>query len=223
MIDPLDGSSNIDVNVSIGTIFSIYRRITPLGEPLKDEDFLQPGSDQVVAGYIHYGSSTMLVYTTGSGVNGFTLDPAVGEFFLSHPQMAFPETGAVYSINDALIDSSPEAVKRFIVGCRDATGAGLKARYIGSLVTDFHRNLIQGGIYLYPSTTSNAEGKLRLTYECNPLAFIAQQAGGTAEDNAGDILTKQPKHLHERSPFYVGSVNMVHGLRSCWLDTEKTG
>ena len=223
MVDPLDGSSNIDVNVSIGTIFSIYRRITPLGKSLKDEDFLQPGSDQVVAGYIHYGSSTMLVYTTGSGVNGFTLDPAVGEFFLSHSRMAFPEAGSIYSINDALIDSSPEAVKRFIVGCRDATGAGLKARYIGSLVTDFHRNLIKGGIYLYPSTTSNAEGKLRLTYECNPLAFIAQQAGGTAEDNAGDILTKQPKHLHERSPFYVGSVNMVHGLRSCWLDTEKTG
>jgi fructose-1,6-bisphosphatase I len=223
MIDPLDGSSNIDVNVSIGTIFSIYRRITPLGESLKDEDFLQPGSKQVVAGYIHYGSSTMLVYTTGSGVNGFTLDPAVGEFFLSHPRMAFPEAGSIYSINDALIDSSPEAVKRFISGCREATGAGLKARYIGSLVTDFHRNLIKGGIYLYPSTISNTEGKLRLTYECNPLAFLAQQAGGTAEDNAGDILTKRPKHLHERSPFYVGSVNMVHGLRSCWLDTEKTG
>ena len=124
-----------------------------------------------MAGYIHYGSSTMLVYTTGSGVNGFTLDPAVGEFFLSHPRMAFPEAGSIYSINDALIDSSPEAVKRFIVGCREATGAGLKARYIGSLVTDFHRNLIKGGIYLYPSTTSNAEGKLRLTYECNPLGL----------------------------------------------------
>jgi fructose-1,6-bisphosphatase I len=165
----------------------------------------------------------MLVYTTGSGVNGFTLDPAVGEFFLSHPRMAFPEAGSIYSINDALIDSSPEAVKRFISGCREATGAGLKARYIGSLVTDFHRNLIKGGIYLYPSTISNTEGKLRLTYECNPLAFLAQQAGGTAEDNDGDILTKRPKHLHERSPFYVGSVNMVHGLRSCWLDTEKTG
>jgi fructose-1,6-bisphosphatase I len=137
--------------------------------------------------------------------------------------MTFPEAGTIYSINDALIDSSPEAVKRFIVGCREATGAGLKARYIGSLVTDFHRNLIKGGIYLYPSTTSNPEGKLRLTYECNPLAFLAEQAGGTAEDNNGAILTKQPKQLHEKSPFYVGSVNMVHGLRSCWLDTEKTG
>ena len=223
MIDPLHGSSNIDVNVSIGTIFSIYRRITPLGEPLKDEDFLQLGTDQVVAGYIHYGSSAMLAYTTGSGVNGFTLDPAVGEFFLSHPRMIFPEVGSIYSINDTLIDSSPKALKRFIIGCREATGAGLKARYIGSLVTDFHRNLIKGGIYLYPSTTSNPEGKLRLTYECNPLAFIAQQAGGMAEDNTGDILTKQPKPLHERAPFYVGSVNVVQGLRTCWLDNEKTG
>ena len=223
MIDPLDGSSNIDVNVSIGTIFSIYRRVTPMGEPLTEADFLQAGTEQVVAGYIHYGSSTMLVYTTGNGVNGFTLDPAVGEFFLSHPKMTFPEAGTIYSINDALIDSSPDAVKRFIMGCREATGAGLKARYIGSLVTDFHRNLIKGGIYLYPSTTSNPNGKLRLTYECNPLAFLAEQAGGTAEDNHGAILTKQPKQLHEKSPFYVGSVNMVHGLRSCWLDTEKTG
>ena len=164
----------------------------------------------------------MLVYTTGSGVNGFTLDPAVGEFFLSHSKMTFPKSGMIYSINDALLESSPEAVKRFIIGCREATGTGLKARYIGSLVTDFHRNLIKGGIYLYPSTTSNAQGKLRLTYECNPLAFIAQQAGGTAEDNNGAILTKQPRQLHERSPFYVGSVHMVQGLRSCWLDTEKT-
>ena len=136
----------------------------------------------------------MLVYTTGSGVNGFTLDPAVGEFFLSHPRMAFPEAGSIYSINDALIDSSPEAVKRFIVGCREATGAGLKARYIGSLVTDFHRNLIKGGIYLYPSTTSNAQ-ETAADVRMQPLAFIAQQAGGTAEDNTGDILTKQPKHL----------------------------
>ena len=222
MIDPLDGSSNIDVNVSIGTIFSIYRRVTPLGEPLSDVDFLQRGTEQVVAGYILYGSSTMLVYTTGSGVNGFTLDPAVGEFFLSHPGMSFPEAGTIYSINDALLDDSPEPVKRFIAGCRDTKGAGLKARYIGSLVTDFHRNLIKGGIYLYPSTKASTNGKLRLMYECNPLAFIALQAGGRAEDNEGGILHRQPSHLHERSPFYVGSVNMIQGLRSCWLAHSKS-
>ena len=222
MIDPLDGSSNIDVNVSIGTIFSIYRRVTPLGEPLSDQDFLQAGTEQVVAGYILYGSSTMLVYTTGSGVNGFTLDPAVGEFFLSHPGMVFPESGTVYSINDALLDASPNAIKLFISGCRETKGTGLKGRYIGSLVTDFHRNLIKGGVYLYPSTTHNPEGKLRLMYECNPLAFIALQAGGLAEDNHGEILTRQPNHLHERSPFYVGSVNMNQGLRSCWISDAKS-
>jgi len=222
MIDPLDGSSNIDVNVSIGTIFSIYRRVTPLGEPLSDQDFLQVGTEKVVAGYILYGSSTMLVYTTGSGVNGFTLDPAVGEFFLSHPDMTFPESGTVYSINDALLDAAPQAIKQFIAGCRETKGLGLKGRYIGSLVTDFHRNLIKGGIYLYPSTTRHPEGKLRLMYECNPLAFIALQAGGLAEDNTGEILTRQPSHLHERSPFYVGSVNMIQGLRSCWISKEKT-
>lgn len=220
MIDPLDGSSNIDVNVSIGTIFSIYRRITPLGEPLSDQDFLQPGADQVVAGYILYGSSTMLVYTTGTGVNGFTMDPAIGEFFLSHPKMAFPKSGMIYSINDALIEDAPHAVQKFIGGCRDSQGLGLKARYIGSLVTDFHRNLIKGGIYLYPSTENNPHGKLRLMYECNPLAFIAQQAGGLAEDNDGEVLKIQPTSLHQRSPFYVGSVNMIQGLRSCWMATS---
>lgn len=220
MIDPLDGSSNIDVNVSIGTIFSIYRRITPLGEPLSDQDFLQAGTDQVVAGYILYGSSTMLVYTTGSGVNGFTMDPAIGEFFLSHPKMMFPKSGMIYSVNDALIEEAPHAVQKFIGGCRDSQGLGLKARYIGSLVTDFHRNLIKGGIYLYPSTENNPQGKLRLMYECNPLAFIAQQAGGLAEDNDGEILKVQPTSLHQRSPFYVGSVNMIQGLRSCWMATS---
>lgn len=219
MIDPLDGSSNIDVNVSIGTIFSIYRRVTPLGDPLSDQDFLQQGTEQVVAGYILYGSSTMLVYTTGTGVNGFTMDPAIGEFFLSHPAMKFPETGMIYSINDALLDASPPAVQKFIGGCREAQGLGLKARYIGSLVTDFHRNLIKGGIYLYPSTKNNPEGKLRLMYECNPLAFIAQQAGGHAEDNSSNILEIQPTSLHQRSPFYVGSLNMIQGLRSCWMST----
>jgi len=221
MIDPLDGSSNIDVNVSIGTIFSIYRRVTPLGARLSDKDFLQKGTEQVVAGYILYGSSTMLVYTTGTGVNGFTMDPAIGEFFLSHPSMKFPESGMIYSINDALLGASPSAVQKFIGGCRDTHGAGLKARYIGSLVTDFHRNLIKGGIYLYPSTENSPEGKLRLMYECNPLAFIAKQAGGQAENNSSDILNIQPVALHQRSPFYVGSLNMIQGLRSCWMSTPE--
>jgi len=214
LIDPLDGSSNIDVNVSIGTIFSIHRRTTPLGEPLTESDFLQPGSHQVAAGYILYGSSTMLVYTTGTGVNGFTLDPAVGEFFLSHPGMAFPEHGSTYSINDALLARANPAVRAFISGCREASPA-FRARYIGSLVSDFHRNLIHGGIYLYPSLEGQTSGKLRLLYECAPLAFIAEQAGGLAEDDFGRILDREPIQLHERVPYYVGSKHLIHGLKAC--------
>lgn len=220
MIDPLDGSSNADVNVSIGTIFSIFRRVTPMGESLSDQDFLQRGTEQVVAGYILYGSSTMLVYTTGSGVNGFTLDPAVGEFFLSHAKMQFPETGSIYSINDALLSEANQATKSFIAGCRETPKVGFKSRYIGSLVSDFHRNLIKGGIYLYPSTKSHPHGKLRLCYECAPLAFLALEAGGAAEDDHGAILEKLPENLHQRSPFYVGSVHLIQGLRSCWMENE---
>ncbi|HAW73547.1 MAG TPA: class 1 fructose-bisphosphatase [Flavobacteriales bacterium] len=220
MIDPLDGSSNADVNVSIGTIFSIFRRVTPMGESLSDQDFLQRGTEQVVAGYILYGSSTMLVYTTGSGVNGFTLDPAVGEFFLSHAKMQFPETGSIYSINDALLSEANQATKSFIAGCRETPEVGFKSRYIGSLVSDFHRNLIKGGIYLYPSTKSYPHGKLRLCYECAPLAFLALEAGGAAEDDLGSILEKLPETLHERSPFYVGSVHLIQGLRSCWMENQ---
>ena len=220
MIDPLDGSSNADVNVSIGTIFSIFRRVTPMRESLSDQDFLQRGTEQVVAGYILYGSSTMLVYTTGSGVNGFTLDPAVGEFFLSHAKMQFPETGSIYSINDALLSEANQATKSFIAGCRETPEVGFKSRYIGSLVSDFHRNLIKGGIYLYPSTKSHPHGKLRLCYECAPLAFLALEAGGAAEDDLGSILEKLPETLHERSPFYVGSVHLIQGLRSCWMENQ---
>jgi fructose-1,6-bisphosphatase I len=220
MIDPLDGSSNADVNVSIGTIFSIFRRVTPMGESLSDQDFLQRGTEQVVAGYILYGSSTMLVYTTGSGVNGFTLDPAVGEFFLSHAKMEFPETGSIYSINDALLSEANQATKGFIAGCRETPEVGFKSRYIGSLVSDFHRNLIKGGIYLYPSTKSHPRGKLRLCYECAPLAFLALEAGGAAEDDYGSILEKTPETLHERSPFYVGSAHLIQGLRSCWMENQ---
>ena len=168
LIDPLDGSSNIDVNVSIGTIFSIVRRVTPMGEPLQDQDFLQAGTAQVAAGYVLYGSSTMLVYTTGHGVHGFTFDPGVGEFFLSHPDMMFPERGVTYSINDAVKAKSNQATQDFIDTCREAMDVGFRGRYIGSLVADFHRNLIHGGIYLYPSTTDKPDGKLRLLYECAP-------------------------------------------------------
>jgi len=221
LIDPLDGSSNIDVNVSIGTIFSIMRRITPLGEPLSDKDFLQSGENQVVAGYVLYGSSTMLVYTTGSGVNGFTLDPAVGEFFLSHPGMRFPDQGRIYSINDALLARANPATQSFISGCREASEAGFSARYIGSLVSDFHRNLIKGGIYLYPSTKTHPEGKLRLLYECSPLAFIAEQAGGMAECDSGRVLDMHPAKLHQRIPFYVGSTHLIHAFRSCWHAAEE--
>ena len=212
LIDPLDGSSNVDVNVSIGTIFSIQRRKTPMGEPLTKQDFLQAGTEQVASGYVLYGSSTMLVYTTGSGVNGFTLDPAVGEFFLSHPGMKFPEIGKIYSVNDALLSKCSAPTKLFIEECRENTDTGFRARYIGSLVSDFHRNLIHGGIYLYPSLKDKPEGKLRLLYECSPLAFIAEQAGGLAIDDHGRILEKTPTDLHQRVPYYVGNKNLVEAF-----------
>lgn len=212
LIDPLDGSSNVDVNVSIGTIFSIQRRKTPMGEPLTKQDFLQAGTEQVASGYVLYGSSTMLVYTTGSGVNGFTLDPAVGEFFLSHPGMKFPEIGKIYSVNDALLSKCSAPTKLFIEECRENADTGFRARYIGSLVSDFHRNLIHGGIYLYPSLKDKSEGKLRLLYECSPLAFIAEQAGGLAIDDHGRILEKTPTDLHQRVPYYVGNKNLIEAF-----------
>lgn len=212
LIDPLDGSSNVDVNVSIGTIFSIQRRKTPMGQPLTKQDFLQAGTKQVASGYVLYGSSTMLVYTTGSGVNGFTLDPAVGEFFLSHPGMKFPEIGKIYSVNDALLNTCSTPTKLFIKSCRENTEADFRARYIGSLVSDFHRNLIHGGIYLYPSLKDKSDGKLRLLYECSPLAFIAEQAGGLAVHDHGRILEKTPTDLHQRVPYYVGAKNLVEAF-----------
>lgn len=215
LIDPLDGSSNIDVNVSIGTIFSIVRRVTPLGEPLQDQDFLQAGTAQVAAGYVLYGSSTMLVYTTGHGVHGFTFDPGVGEFFLSHPDMMFPERGVTYSINDAVKAKSNQATQDFIDTCREAVDVGFRGRYIGSLVADFHRNLIHGGIYLYPSTTDKPEGKLRLLYECAPLAWLAEEAGGQALDDQGRILDRVPESLHERTPYYVGNRHLIDALQTC--------
>jgi fructose-1,6-bisphosphatase I len=205
-IDPLDGSSNIDVNVSIGTIFSIYRRKSKAGTPIQQVDILQPGSEQVAAGYVLYGSSTMLVYTTGFGVNGFTYEPTLGEYFLSHPNMTIPVEGKIYSINEGLSNSFGQSVKDYIQFCKDSN---YTARYIGSLVADFHRNILKGGIYVYPATTKDANGKLRLMYECNALAFIAEQAGGMASDGKSRILDIVPERLHQRTPFYVGSMNMV--------------
>ena len=205
-IDPLDGSSNIDVNVSVGTIFSIYRRISPLGSTVEGRDYLQKGTEQVAAGYILYGSSTMLVYTTGQGVNGFTYDPSLGEYLLSHQNMTIPADGTIYSINEGSSLSFDEGIKRYIRYCQENKYSG---RYIGSLVADFHRNLLKGGIYLYPATEKNPNGKLRLLYECNALALIAEQAGGKAMDGSQRILDIQPASMHQRVPFYVGSKNMV--------------
>ena len=210
MIDPLDGSSNIDVNVSVGTIFSIYRRITPVGTPVTLEDFLQPGKNQVAAGYIIYGTSTMLVYTTGAGVNGFTLNPAIGTFYLSHPNMEFPENGKIYSVNEGNYVHFHQGVKDYIKYCQQEEGdRPYTSRYIGSLVSDFHRNMIKGGIYMYPKSSIASNGKLRLLYECNPMAFLAEQANGKASDGSHRIMDIQPKELHERVPFFCGSVKMV--------------
>ncbi|KYG71507.1 fructose-bisphosphatase [Roseivirga spongicola] len=205
-IDPLDGSSNIDVNVSIGTIFSIYRRISPAGSPVQEEDVLQAGKHQVAAGYILYGSSTMFVYTTGKGVNGFTYEPSLGEYILSHQNMKMPKDGKVYSVNEGSYRSFDDDVKAYIETCKDR---GYSARYIGSLVADFHRNLLKGGIYIYPSTEKAPNGKLRLMYECNALAMIAEQAGGLATDGKQRIMDIEPESLHQRVPFFVGSKHMV--------------
>lgn len=210
LIDPLDGSSNIDVNVSVGTIFSIYRRVTPIGSPVTLEDFLQPGINQVAAGYIIYGTSTMLVYTTGDGVNGFTLNPAIGTFYLSHPKMQFPETGKIYSVNEGNYIHFPQGVKDYIKYCqREEEDRPYTSRYIGSLVSDFHRNMIKGGIYIYPKSSVAFNGKLRLLYECNPMAFLAEQANGKASDGFGRIMEVEPTELHQRVPFFCGSRKMV--------------
>lgn len=210
-IDPLDGSSNIDVNVSIGTIFSIYRRVSPVGTPITKEDVLQKGSEQVAAGYLLYGSSTMLVYTTGHGVNGFTYEPSLGEYFLSHPDMNIPEGGKIYSVNEGSYNSFPEPVKKYVEYCKENNYSG---RYIGSLVADFHRNLLKGGIYFYPQTSSAPNGKLRLMYECNALAFIAEQAGGSASTGTQRILDIEPEEYHQRVPLFIGSKNMVEKAES---------
>ncbi|OBX23641.1 MULTISPECIES: class 1 fructose-bisphosphatase [Bizionia] len=210
LIDPLDGSSNIDVNVSVGTIFSIYRRVTPVGTPVQLEDFLQKGNQQVAAGYVVYGTSTMLVYTTGAGVNGFTLNPAIGTFYLSHPNMTFSEDGKIYSVNEGNYIHFPQGIKNYIKYCQMEEGdRPYTSRYIGSLVSDFHRNMIKGGIYLYPKSSKTSNGKLRLLYECNPMALLAEQAKGKASDGFNRILDIEPTELHQRVPFICGSKNMV--------------
>jgi fructose-1,6-bisphosphatase I len=217
LFDPLDGSSNIDVNVSIGTIFGVYRRVSPVGEPCTKEDFLQPGVKQVAAGYIIYGSSTMLVYATRRGVNGFTLDPSIGEFCLSHPNIKTPELGKIYSVNHGNFYEYEEHIKNYITNCqkKDKTNGGpYTQRYIGSMVSDMHRNLILGGIFMYPATKTMATGKLRLQYECNPFAFIVEMAGGKATDGVNRIMEIQPEFLHQRSPFFAGSKGMMEELET---------
>lgn len=210
LIDPLDGSSNIDVNVSVGTIFSIYRRVTEPGTPVELKDFLQKGTQQVAAGYVVYGSSTMIVFTTGNGVNGFTLDPGLGTYYLSHPNMKFPEEGKIYSINEGNYIKFPQGVKNYLKYCQMMEGdRPYTSRYIGSLVSDFHRNMIKGGIYIYPSYANAPNGKLRLLYECNPMAFITEQAGGIASDGFNRIMEIEPTELHQRVPFFCGSKKMV--------------
>jgi fructose-1,6-bisphosphatase I len=210
-IDPLDGSSNIDVNVSIGTIFSIYRRKSQAGTPIQSFDILQKGSEQVAAGYVLYGSSTMMVYTTGHGVNGFTYEPSLGEYFLSHPDLKMPTDGKIYSINEGPSGSFSNGVRQYVQYCKDQN---YTARYIGSLVADFHRNMLKGGIYIYPANSKDPSGKLRLMYECNALAFIAEQAGGSATDGNIRILDIELKELHQRTAFFVGSKNMVQKAQS---------
>ena len=215
LIDPLDGSSNIDVNVSVGTIFSVYRRISEIGNSVSIDDFLQKGRNQVAAGYIIYGTSTMLVYTNGDGVNGFTLDPAIGSFYHSHANLKFPKKGSIYSINEGNYFQFPDYVKKYLKFCQmEEDNRPYTSRYIGSLVSDFHRNLIKGGIFMYPSTSKNPKGKLRLLYECNPISFICEQAGGLAIDGEENILDIQPEALHQRVPFYCGSEKMINQLQT---------
>ncbi|GAB3650191.1 class 1 fructose-bisphosphatase [Echinicola sediminis] len=209
VIDPLDGSSNIDINISVGSIFSVYNRKTKRGGDFSVEDFLQPGSAQVAAGYILYGASTMLVYTTGQGVNGFTYEPTLEEYFLSHPLIEQPATGEYYSINESQADSFPEQVKRYLSFCKQRNR---DTRYVGSLVCDFHRNLLKGGVFLYPPNRNYSDGKLRLLYECNALAMIAEQAKGQATDGKRRILEILPEWHHQRVPFYTGSHDMVKEL-----------
>jgi len=217
-LDPLDGSSNIDVNVAVGTIFSILKRKSPMGQFCDRNDFLQKGTDQVAAGYVVYGSSTMLVYTTGNGTNGFTLDPSIGEFCLSHPNFMMPKDGEIYSINHGNRWNFSEGTMKYIDHCINKLQDRPKPyslRYIGSMVADIHRNLIKGGIFMYPISKKRPNGKLRLLYECNPMSFIVEQAGGIATDGNRRIMEIEPTELHQRCPIFMGSPKMVEHLKKC--------
>jgi len=224
LMDPLDGSTNIDVNVSVGTIFSIYKRVSEVGTPVTIDDFLQPGIKQVAAGYVIYGSSTMLVYTTGNGVHGFTCDPSLGVFYLSHENMQTPRTGNCYSINEGNYLKFPLGVKKYIKFCQEIEPEDNRpytSRYIGSLVADFHRNLLKGGIFIYPSTAQAPNGKLRLLYESNPIAFLAEQSGGRATDGFQRIMEIEPTELHQRVPFFCGSTEMVKDAEKMMRDNKE--
>lgn len=213
LFDPLDGSSNIETAISIGTVFSIYKRVTELGKPCSMEDFLQPGNQQIAAGYVIYGSSTMLVYATRLGVTGFTLDTSIGEFCLSHPNMQCSEEGKIFSVNLGMLCLFPPAVQQYMQYLQTyGDGKYFTLRYTGSMVADLHRNLIKGGIFLYPPTEEKPDGKLRLMYECNPFAFIYSRAGGKATDGRQDILDILPQGIHQRSVFYVGSKNLINEM-----------
>lgn len=217
MFDPLDGSGNIDVNISIGTIFSVYRRVSERGKPCTIADFLQTGRNQVAAGYMVYGSSTMMVYATRRGVNGFTLDPSIGEFCLSHPDIKCPPTGNIYSVNHGNFFRYEKGVQEYINACQKkdkSNGGPYTQRYIGSMVADVHRSLIKGGIFMYPGTIDRPNGKLRLAYECNPFAFIMEVAGGRATDGKIPIIDVQPTELHQRVPMFIGSRNMMDELET---------
>ena len=223
LFDPLDGSSNIDANISIGTIFSIYRRITPDGTPGTMEDCLQPGIKQVAAGYIVYGSSTMLVYTAGAGVHGFTLDPAFGEFLLSHPNIQTPKKSKIYSINEGNYLYWHPGLKKYIKYLQEedtTTNRPYSSRYIGSMVADIHRNLLYGGIFMYPADSRNPNGKLRLQYECNPMSFIVEQAGGRATNGKKRIMEIQPEKLHQRVPIFIGSEEDVKIVEKFMAEAE---
>ncbi|MGN6493993.1 MAG: class 1 fructose-bisphosphatase [Agriterribacter sp.] len=216
LMDPIDGSGNIDINISIGSIFSIYRRLSPLGQPATKEDFLQPGMRQVAAGYIIYGSSTILVYATRRGVNGFTLDTSIGEFYLSHPDLRIPERGQFYSFDNRYYNQIEDNLKKYVDFCISTTAnkyGPLSNRYYGCMVADVHRNLLKGGIFFYPAVTGKPDGKLRLCYECNPMAFITEVAGGKATNGRQRILDIQPKHIHQRTPIFIGSSDMMYELK----------
>lgn len=219
LFDPLDGSSNIDVNVSVGTIFSILKKKSS-GDDAELSDFLQSGSEQVCAGYFIYGSSTMLVYTTGNGVHGFTLDPSVGEFLLSHENIKVPEQGTIYSLNESNSSKWHDSTYKFI---KKAKERGCKARYVGSLVADFHRNLLKGGVFLYPSDKATPKGKLRLLYEANPMAFIIEQAGGSASSGTEDIMDIKAEELHQRTPLIIGSKHDVAEAVECCKNETALG